>query len=314
MPTIKDVAKEAGLGVGTVSRYLNGVRLKERNRLAIENAIEKLGYNRNALARSMKTGRSMTIAVIVPHLANMFSMRVIESIERALENQEYSVLVSDCDDDGRKMLDKLTLLKNKMVDGFVLMAPSNDSSGIKERVGDTPLVLIDRTLDKEIFDSVTVNNREAVYKTISRVLNRGVEKIGIIKGPQAISTARERNEGFAQALEKRGIKVYPSVEGGYTVKSGFECMQMLLKEELEAVFTSNYELTLGALNAINQSGRQLQVIGFDSLELENAIRTPILSISQPIEAIGENAAKLLLQRINGTRTTLSHTVLDIPQA
>lgn len=85
MPTIKDVAREAGVSVGTVSRYLNGAVLKEQNQRRIDAAVARLGYRRNALARSMKTGRSMLVGVIVPALSNMFSMRVIEGVEHALE-------------------------------------------------------------------------------------------------------------------------------------------------------------------------------------------------------------------------------------
>lgn len=311
VPTINDVAREARVGVGTVSRYLNGYQLKQSNMDAIKTAIEKLGYKRNVVARSMKTGKSMTIAVVVPNLANMFSMRIIESIERVLEDCEYSVIVADCNGREEMLFQKLSLLKNKMVDGFVLMSVSNDSAMIKTIIEDTALVLIDRTLDENIFDSVTVNNETASYKAVVKMLQNGIRKIGIIEGPQNISTAKERSSGYKKALLEYNISNDFCVDGGYTYQSGFESMKKLLNYDLEAVFTSNYELTLGAINAINNSGKQLKLIGFDSLELSNVINMPIISISQPIEEIGEKAAKLLLDRINNPNREPQNIIIEI---
>ena len=107
MPTIKDVAREAGVSVGTVSRYLNGAVLKEQNQRRIDAAVARLGYRRNALARSMKTGRSMLVGVIVPALSNMFSMRVIEGVEHALEAHGFSVLVADSGGDAAREREKV---------------------------------------------------------------------------------------------------------------------------------------------------------------------------------------------------------------
>lgn len=111
MPTIKDVAREAGVSVGTVSRYLNGAVLKEQNQRRIDAAVARLGYRRNALARSMKTGRSMLVGVIVPALSNMFSMRVIEGVEHALEAHGFSVLVADSGGDAAREREKVALLQ-----------------------------------------------------------------------------------------------------------------------------------------------------------------------------------------------------------
>ena len=311
MATIKDVSKVSGLSVGTVSRYLNGTPLKEQNRKKIEEAIQKLDYNRNSLARSMKTGKSMTVAVVVPNLANMFSMRVIESIERVLEQHDYSVLVADCSSDEAKQFEKLYLLKNKMVDGFVLMPSSTGAEKVQAAVGTTPLVLIDRLLDAPVFDSVIIDNREIAYRKVKQALDGGVTRIGIIEGPDWIYTTHERRLGYEQALREAGIANRFSAQGGFTYAGGYKAMQELLTYDLEAVFISNFELTVGAVQAYNSSSQKLQLIGFSSLELSTVVAHPITFISQPVEEIGKQAAQLLLQRMDKPEKPIENLILNL---
>jgi len=311
MATINDVAKESRLSVGTVSRYLNGAKLKQVNNDSIEAAILKLGYRSNGLARSMKTGRSMMVAIIVPSISNMFSMRVIESIERVLEEQDYSVLVSDCRESIENEYRKISLMCNKMVDGFVIMPTSQDTSRIQQIVGNTPVVLIDRTMDKPVFDSVTIDNRGASYRLVKRALEDGVKKIGIIEGPQSLLTARERAAGYNQALKEYDIKSKYRNQVGYNVESGYNAIANWIDEGLEAVFASNYELTVGAMNALYDYKKKMRVIGFDSLELAYFTNQTYDYISQPVEEIGRQAANLLLERIKSPEKDIVSRVLPL---
>jgi LacI family transcriptional regulator len=311
MSTIKDVAKEASISIGTVSRYVNGKKLKEVNRIAIEAAIEKLGYTTNSIAKSMKTGKSMTIAVIVPNLSNMFSMRIIESIENTLDKNNYNVLVAGCNGEENKQYAKLESLKNKMVDGIVLLPIGKDSNKIKRFIGDIPLVLIDRVLDRPIYDSVTINNSEASYHRVKEILHTGVRNVGIIKGPQCLSTARQRYEGYRKALKEFNIEQMNAVQGGYTYESGYQAMQKLIQHPLQMVFTTNYELTIGAIRAINEHHIKIKLLGFDNLELSTVVNQPFEFISQPIEEIGEKAAQLLLDRIHTPTRKIVNLVIKI---
>lgn len=310
MATINDVSKVSGLSVGTVSRYLNGAKLKQTNNDAIEAAIEKLGYRSNGFARSMKTGKSMMVGIIVPSICNMFSMRVIESIERVLEEENYSVMVSDCRGSIENEYRKLTLMSGKMVDGFVIMPTSENAEKIQKIVGKTPVVLIDRTMDKPFFDSVTIDNRGASYRLVKRVLEDGIKKIGIIEGPQSLLTARERSLGYNQALKEFGIKPIYSNQGGYNVESGYKAIANWIDEGLEAVFASNYELTVGAMNALYDYKKKMRVIGFDSLELAYFTNQTYDYISQPVEEIGVQAARLLLARMKNPEREIIDIVLQ----
>ena len=311
MATINDISKRTGLAVGTISRYLNGESVKEKNMQLIEAAIEELGYRKNALARSMKTGKSMTIAVVIPELSNMFSMRVIEAIERTVERKGYSVFIAGCEGSPQRMYEKLELMKQRMVDGFVIMPdPGCTAAQIKKITMDVPVVVVDRYLDEAVFDTVTINNEELVYYKIKEVLSRGIRKIGLIEGPQGISTAYQRKQGFLKAMAEAGVAVERSAACvTYSVADGIRAMQELNGYDLEAVFASNYELSMGALLANDDPNRK--IIGVDKIELADKLASNYEYIPQPLEAIGENAARLLLQRIEKSSSDIQDFMICV---
>ncbi len=299
MITIKDVAKEAGVGVGTVSRYINGdSSVKNRNRILIDDAIKKLGYEVNSVARSMKTQKTMTIGVVVHSLTNMFSMKVIESIETVVYKFGYSVLVAGCGGNKKIQYEKLVELKKRMIDGFIILPIGQDDQKIKNIVGNTPCILVDRLLDENIFDSVTVDNETMVFEKMCDVIKLGFKHIGIIEGPDNISNAVERKNGFYKALDKYGLKSSASVKANYSIDGGFDGMKIILKSDSDAVFVSNKEQVIGALKAINTSDRIIYTAGFDEVDLPWLLNVPCSFIPQPIEEIGREAAKLLLERIS----------------
>jgi LacI family transcriptional regulator len=312
MVTIKDVALEANVTIGTVSRYLNGQTLKEKNHLAVEAAIDKLGYTANTLARSMKTGKSMTVGVVVPNLASMFTMHIIESIEEELDPLGYHVLVAGCNRDEKKQEKKIKALIGKQVDGIILLPTGENAREIKNIVKDVPLVLIDRILDEPLFDSVTINNEQVTYKRLKKALGKEVEVIGIIKSPQVFSTAKERYKGYQSVVEEtKGIKSI-EVQGGYTWESGYQAMKTLIESHVELVFASNYDLTVGAINAIKESKKEIRLLGFDTLEESIYKESELYEfISQPVEKIGKEAAKLLLKRIKDPNKEQENKVLEI---
>jgi len=308
MSTIKDLSKHTGLSVGTISRYLNGEQLKPKNQELIEQGIIELNYERNLIARSMKTGKTMTIAVIVPYLANMFSMRVIESIERELQKSNYCVLVSDCRGNLVQEINRIEMMKGRQVDGFVLMPSGNKVDTIKKAVGNIPLILVDRILDKPIFDSVIINNELKTYEHVVSLLKSGIRKIGIIKGPDNISTARQRRIGYEKALAEYNIKnEFEYLSKDFSVEEGYKGMKVLEKYNLEAIFASNYELSVGAVNA--NDNNNLKILGFDTFDIPVRYYDNYTGIAQPIEEIGRLAAIVLLDRIHNPQKEIENIVI-----
>lgn len=310
MATIKDVAREAGVGVGTVSRYINGDKaVKTKNRILIDDAVRKLGYEVNTIARSMKTQKTMTIGVIVHSLANMFSMRVIEEMESIVSAVGYSIIVSGCDKNEEIQCEKIINMKKRMVDGFVIIPVSRNSDIIKDAVGDTACILVDRLLDKNIFDSITVDNEIMVYEEICRVIKLGFKKFAIIEGPENVSNAEERKNGFYKALRKNNIKCEFSISADYDVNEGFEAMKKALESGAEVVFISNNEQLVGGLKALNGSEKKIYIVGFDGIEFPWLVNTPFSFIEQPIEKIGRGAAKLILERIENPDMDIKNIVI-----
>lgn len=298
---------------GTVSRYLNGFAITEKNRVRIEDAIRKLDFKINPIAKSLKTNRSMTVAVLVPALANIFSMSIIESIERYLDQFGYSVIVCDSHNDLKQEREKLQFVKDKYVDGVVIMPVSDDGSHIAAIAGETlPVVLIDRLMEGLNTDAVVVDNVNAVYHAIEQLINLGHRRIGIIAGPQQVYTGRERYEGYKRVLADYGISIDSGLVayGDYTVNTGFQLMKQIMQVDRPptAVFISNYEMTIGGIMCLNQLGvkipEELSVIGFDHLELSNVIKPSLTVVIQPKEEIGWEAAEILLRRMSGDHTNL----------
>lgn len=309
--TIKDVARLAEVAVGTVSRYLNGYKVTAANRLRIESAVKALDFKINPIARSLKTNKSMTVAVIVPALANIFSMNIIESIERHLDRFGYSVMVCDSQYGLAKERAKLEFVKEKYADGVVLMPICDRGSHIAGALGpEIPVVLVDRLVDDFVTDAVVIDNINAVYQAVEELIVRGHRRIGMIAGPQGIFTARERLEGYRRVLKDYGIAEDARLilYGDYLTVTGYQQMQRLLLQERRptAVIVSNYEMTLGAVTCLNDQGvaipEDLSVVGFDQLELSGLVKPALSVIVQPKEEIGLEAAKILVRRMNGDKS------------
>jgi LacI family transcriptional regulator len=309
--TIKDVAFLAQVATGTVSRYLNGYAITEKNRLKIQAAIKQLGFKINPIAKSLKTNRSMTVAVLVPSLANIFMMSIIESIEGYLDQFAYSVIVCDCHNNVTIERDKLQFVKDKYVDGVVIMPVGDDGSHIAAILGEGfPVVMIDRLVEGLNADAVVVDNVNAVYLAIEQLISAEHRRIGIIAGPQPIYTARERYEGYKRVLADYGIPLEQELVcfGDYTADTGYQLMKQLmeLNKPPSAVFISNYEMTIGGIMCLNQLKKripdELSVIGFDHLELSYVIKPNLAVIIQPKEEIGRRAAEILHQRMAGDFT------------
>ncbi len=306
--TIKDIAKQTGLGLATISKYLNGGNVLEANKIAIEKAIEELNFHVNEFARGLKTNKSKTIGVVIPELNNIFCTSIITCIEDILRQNGYGILVCDCRTDAKLEYEATEFLINKMVDGIINMPVSSDGSHLQLPLAkNLPVVLIDRKIESLPVDAVVVDNVEASQKAIDHLLERGHREIGIICGPKEIFTSGERLLGYNQAFIKRGILPKPQLigYGDYTVEGGHAALKELLEKapELSAVFVTNYEMTLGAIIAINELGikmpEQISLIGFDNLHLAQVIKPKLTIISQPITRIAQSAAHMMLKRLAG---------------
>lgn len=306
--TIKDIAKRTGLGLATISKYLNGGNVKEKNRIAIEDAIKSLDFTVNEFARGLKTSRSKIIGVVIPELSNVFITSIITVVEDILRGHGYGVIVCDCRTDEKLEREAVQFLVGKMVDAIINMPVCQSGEHLSPAFEKgLPVLLIDRMVDTAgKVSAVLVDNVAASKAATLHLIENGHERIGIVLGPQKIFTSRQRLIGFEQAYATSKLAPHiPLVRySDYTVQGGYEAVKSLLSSQIgmTAVFVTNYEMTLGAVIAINELGikipSELSLIGFDNLHLSQIVSPKLTIVTQPLLQIGEYAAKIILEQLS----------------
>ncbi len=304
--TIKDIAKHTGLGLATISSYLNGGNVREENRKKIEAAIKELSFEVNEVARGLKTNKTKTIGVVIPELNNNFCTEIITVMEDILRNHGYATIVCDCRTDKELERNAVDFLYRKRVDGIINMPVNSDGSHLScFHKANKPIVMIDRKINGIECDYVLVDNLMAVKNAIQKLIDFGHTRIGIIGGPEDIFTAQERMLGYRLALMEAGIVPEERLieHGDYTINGGVRCLQNLVKnnKDMTAVLVANYEMTMGAVIGVNELGikipEELSVIGFDNAEFARACKPRLTIVTQPMEEIGKSVAELMLKRI-----------------
>lgn len=311
--TIKDIANRTGLGLATISSYLNGGNVREKNREKIELAIKELHFEVNEVARGLKTNRTYTIGVVIPELNNIFCTEIITGMEDILRKKGYATIVCDCRTDKSLEREAVEFLYRKRVDGIINMPVDSTGAHLKQfETAEKPIVIIDRKLPQIACDSVLVDNRDAAKKAVDILIRNGHRKIGLITGPEEIYTAKERYFGYESALQEAGITVDPGlvVHSDYTIRGAVAGVEKLLDghPEVTALFAANYEMTMGTMIALNERGisipDEMSVIGFDNREFARALHPRLTIITQPTEAIAEQVAQTILDRLeHGKETT-----------
>lgn len=308
MSTIKDVAREAGVGVGTVSRFLNGVNIKSDNKQRIEAAILKLNFHINAMARGLKTSKTNTIGVIIPDLADVYSTTIVKSVEHALYKHGYNIFACDTWGDPEIEKKKVQILVDKMVDGLIIYPCRQDLSYLQEfqRQG-IPIITLDQVPKGFECDQVLIDNVNATYTAVEWLIQNDHKRIGIISASNEVFTSRERITGYRRVHEDYGITISDELVKmyGYSEDHAFRalCELMSLDNPPTAVLACNYYTTIGAVKGIYHLDikvpEQLSFIGFDNIGLSELVRPPLSIIVQPMDEMGTAAADLLIARITG---------------
>ena len=302
MASYKDIQRETGLSLATISKYFNGKSVLAENREAIEAAARALDFRPNGIARSLRRQRSSTVGVLLPVLNNDFHLTIVASVEEALRAEGYSVIVATSSESDGRAVD---LMLRRMVEGIITVPAPEDIPPLRGARNRLPIVVVDWEAPELDTDGVFLDNVSAGRMAARHLLDHGHESIALIGGKQSISTMRQRRQGFATALESAGqplAEVFDSAEP-LVVPAGREAMSRMLAAPTRptAVFCANYELTVGAVIAINESGlrigRDISLVGFDGVELGKATVPPMTLIAQPTEEIGREAATILLRRL-----------------
>lgn len=320
--TIKDIAKYTGLGLATISSYLNGGNVRDENRKKIEEAIKELNFEVNEVARGLKTNKTKTIGVVIPELNINFCTEIITAMEDVLRNHGYATIVCDCRTDKDLEKNAVDFLFRKRVDGIINMPVNPDGSHLScFQKAKKPIVMIDRKINGVACDYVLVDNLTAAKNATQILIDNGHKRIGMIGGPEDVFTAQERMLGYRLALMEAGIVPEDRLieNGDYTINGGARCLENLVRnnKDMTAVFVANHEMTMGAVIGINELGvkipEELSVIGFDNTEFARACKPKLTIVTQPKDEIGKHVAELILKRIeeNKNEDEIEYKILKL---
>lgn len=316
--TIKDVAKRARVSTATVSRVINkDSRIAPETRKRVLEAIDELSYRVNPIARSLKSNKTLSVGFVAPEIANEFFMRVAQGVEFTLRDHGYNMVVCGTNEDIAMERERIDFLLEKHVDGLIIIPSTKEGAHFGEALEGrkVPAVLVDRLVEGFESDAVLVDNATGTYRAIHHLLKRGHRSFGFIGGDLQLTSARERYEGFLSALKDFNIEV-PDEHirfGDFHVESGYKLIGELLEQKHppQSIFISNYFMHIGAVRYVVEHRGTLTpdlfLASFDDMELSSVTGIPSLTIAQPVSKIGEEAAKLLLRRINGQETGPAHT-------
>lgn len=311
LATLKDIAKEVGVSIATVSKALNnrpGVNL-ELQRKIIETA-KKMNYAK--LLPKIETKRSTHIVgVIVSDISNPFFANIVLSMEKVLYSQGYKYILSNTDENPEKELSYLRALTNHGVDGLIV-APSRSLKVNNELLNfykkynslGGHIVFVDRVIEdlREDINYVIIDNFGAALEAVAYLKNKGHTQIGAITGPKEIFTSRERLKGFLKGMEVCGLEVKDKwiVDGKYTSEGAFKAALKLFEnsDAPTALISFNNVMTLGILRAFKKLKLRIpedvSLISFDDSPWNELNEVPITSIVQPVEEVGTVAATILI--------------------
>jgi LacI family transcriptional regulator len=321
MANMKEIAKMAGVSLGTVSHVLNdsaGVREPLRKRVL--EAVQKAGYQPSQLARGLRRDKTNMIGMIIPDITNPFFPAVVRGAEDIAFSNGYRLILCNTDNDHSKELVHLNELRAYLPAGLIVI-PSNfsDLSAQAEsyRRAGTGVVCIDRLPKNWLGDSVTSDNEQGAYDATKSLLQMGHTNLAAIAGPLHLTNAKERLDGFKRAMREAKLPLAPEYvqETTFDKQGGYSKTLVLLRliPRPTAILAGNDMIALGALLAIRNAGlrcpEDISLMGFDDLDLAETTNPSLSSVSQSGYQLGTTAARILLDRLEGDTGPARHLVL-----
>lgn len=307
--TMKDVARAAGVSLSTVSRVLNdNLSVDSDLRKEVLDAIKQLGYQPNRSAQQLRSSISHVIGLIIADVENPFFTSVIRGIEDVAFDRQLNVLLCNTDEDPDKQQEYLKVMSEERVAGLII-TPTFDTDPEQLRSlqqSGMPIVLLDRQIEELECDQVIVDNVAGAYTATRHLIELGHRRIAFVQGNLPVRTYTDRYIGYTQALTEASIQLDRNLvlELSPRLEDTYETMLPYLrsKQPPDAVFAANNLMTLGVLKAIKQAGlsvpEDIAVVGFDDMPWSGELCPPVTSVAQPTYELGQEAARLLIRRIN----------------
>lgn len=313
MTTIRDVASRAGVSVATVSHVVNESRTvspdtKER----VLAAIAELRYRPHGVARSLRRSKTGTIGVIISDITNPFFADLVRGIEHAIQvlDSRINYILSNTDEDSHKERLALDVLLEKRVDGLVIAPAGGNQSYLADAARRIPMVFVDRMLPRVEADAVLVNNLGATRRILDHLIGLGHRRIALLKATLHANSIEERVTAYRQALAENGLEFDPALvyESPSTIADACAVGSRILAgaPRPDAVFCTNNFMTLGMIRAVHEKGlrcpEDIAIAGFDDFPWADSFNPQLTTIAQPGFSMGEEAIRLLIDRMSKKRT------------
>ncbi len=321
--TIKDIARELNISPSTVSRALkNHPDIGEKTKNEVHRLAEKYHYKPNAVALSLRSSKTHMIGVLIPEVVHFFFSSVISGIERVCYDAGYNVMICQSGEDLVREITSLQTLTLARVDGILASVSKNtdDFSHYQELINEQlPIVFFDRAAKGLKADKVVIDDFEGAFKATEHLIEMGCKQIVHLGAPQNLVIGQRRKEGYLKALEKHGIK--PDNNLIYKCDSREEAL--IIMQEIynkgykpDGVFAVNDLTAAGVLRVVKKNGfsipNDVKVVGFSDGIVANVTDPTLTTIDQHGFEMGTEAAKLLLQRVNGSIDNYSPITKLIP--
>ena len=318
--TIKQVAEFAKVSTATVSRVIseNG-KVSKKLFKRVQDAIDTLDFRPNQSARRLRHRSTKIVGVVISDIQNPFFTTLVEGIESVLQENGYLLLLGNSSEDPGREHQHLNTFLSEHVSGVIFTSTGDDISHYKKfQTAGIPLVAADRKPTNLDVDLVQLANEEASFEAVNHFFSEGHQRIGLIAGPNSLSTGSERSAGYQRALLSAGLPIDQELiqTSNFRQDGGYRSMGTLLDlpDPPSAVLVSNNLMTLGALQMIHERGLnipdQISLIGFDDMAWASSLRPPLTVIAQPVYEMGITASRLLLARIQKPESPIQRVTFE----
>ena len=313
LANIRDVAKESGVSVATVSRFLNNKGyISQEAKTAIERAIAVLNYTPNLVARSLSTKQTNLIGLIVPDITNPFFPELARAVEDIALTYDYTIVLCNSDGDIKKEIRYINTLKQKYVAGFIVTTNQLELDHYQNL--NVPVVALDRMIDRTI-PIVSSDNKEGARLGTEHLLERGCKTIAFMRGPEGLGPADDRYMGYLEAVRNKDVNSYV-IESPFEFEQSEKIAREFLTEnkDIDGIFASSDVSAAGALKAAHTLGlrvpEDIQIVGFDGIALGGMLTPGLTTVAQDIYQMGAITTRMLIKLIEGIE--LAEQEIQVP--
>lgn len=324
--TSKDIAQELGISRSVVSFVLNGknkeMRISDELTKKVLDLVETRNYQTNHIAKSLKTGKTHTIGLIVADIANPFFANIASEIEKEVRKKGYSVFFCSSNENKMNFKFQLENFKNRQVDGLILIPPIN-SDKILTLLGsqNIPFVIMDRVFENLGANSVNINNHKAAYDATTRLINNGRKKVALINVNNELITMSDRTNGYIDAIADNGMEANPNLlqqlKYSNVAEHVNEAVNKVIMNNADAIIFTTNKLGVQGVQAIGNKGKRIPediaVISFDDTSAYAVAKTSITAIKQPVAQMCKEAVRIIMKSIDKSESNIDteQVILDV---